>query len=88
MEMSRELAQASRRLADAQSARLAEVSKTRAAWATVVTVGPPATVSWRGATVTVSGKNAGYTPVVGDRVLLVADENDQLVIAFKVDGTP
>lgn len=83
MAMSRELAQAARRHADAQSARLAAVPDTRADWATVLTVGPPLTVSYKGGTTTV-WRNADYTPVIGHRVLLIRDENDQLVALCRV----
>jgi len=73
---SRALQQAAHRLADRQTARLAELPTLRAIVADVATVTPGAspggnalvTVVWRGAELTATAYHASYTPAPGDRV--------------------
>lgn len=82
-DLSRELAQAARRDADEQSARLAEIPRSRFVNVTVASLSPTK-VTWRGASVPISGKNFDYTPVVGHRVLCGMDDSDQLVIICRL----
>jgi hypothetical protein len=83
-DLSRELAQAARRDADEQSARLAEIPRSRVINVTVAATSPTVTVTWRGASVPISAKNVNYTPTVGDRVLCTMDDSDQLVIICRL----
>lgn len=81
--LDRELAQVARRLADDDSARLAAVPAIPQFPATIFSTSP-LKVTWRGAAVAVAGKNANYTPVIGDRVScrLV---RDQLLIDYLIN---
>ena len=82
-DLSRELAQAARRDADEQSARLAEIPRSRFLNATVASLSPTK-VTIRGASVGVAATNLNYTPVVGHRVLCGWDDSDQLVIICRL----
>lgn len=92
---SRELAQAARRFADRNSARLADVAGARLIITTVqtVTVGGASdgnalvTVLWRGQEITTAGYPASYTPTVGDRVLCALVES-QLLVVLPIIGQP
>jgi hypothetical protein len=82
-DLSRELAQAARRDADEQSARLAAIPRARFLNATVASLSPTK-VAIRGASVTVAAKDFTYTPVVGHRVLCGWDDSDQLIIICRL----
>lgn len=94
-EPSRLLAQATRRFADQQSAKLEDLPNDRHLRATVTTVNPGAgagggttvTVTWRGGEYLVAGYPDSYTPAVGHRVLCVI-VGDQLEILHRSIGGP
>lgn len=48
--------------------------------------GSATTVSVAGGLITSAGRNSAYTPVIGDRVLMLADDDNRWVIAFKIVG--
>jgi hypothetical protein len=74
---SRDVARAARRVADQQTARLADAPNSKRIEAVIATVTAGAgtdgnsliTVTWRGTTFTASGYNRTYTPVVGHKVI-------------------
>lgn len=79
MTLSRELAQASRRFADKQSDRLADLPGLRGTFLTISSVTGGVFVSWRGGDYQVAKVLPSYTPGVGDRVLVLIID-DQLVV--------
>ena len=92
---SRRVQAAALRLADQQSARLADIPASRLLRATVETVTPGAasdgnatvTVLWRGEELPVADYPDSYTPVAGHRVLCAVDDL-QLSILHHSIGTP
>lgn len=80
-DLSRTLAKATRDWADQQTAALADMPP--GLYVATVATTSPLRVSWRLRQVLVAGKNASYTPTVGDRVhCSVVD--DQLFIDYKI----
>lgn len=82
MKLSRELAQATRRFADGQSDRLADVPSVRAVLLSVTSTAGGLFLSWRGATVQAT-PCASYTPGVGDWVLCLLVD-DQLIAVDRI----
>lgn len=84
----RDLARAVRGFADDDSARLADLPVTRFFTATVsnATAGSLA-VTWRGKSVPMAGKAAGYTPAIGQRVLCALVDGQPLIVMW-IDGQP
>lgn len=88
-------AAAVRRYQDAIARRLNEADNSRQIVATIATVTAGGAkdgnalvqVTWRGATLTVKGYAASYTPVVGHRVVCDYVDN-QLIVAYRVVGQP
>lgn len=78
---SRDVARAAREWADQHTSALTSLPAGLYV-ATVATTSPLA-VSWRLREVLVAGKNADYTPVVGDRVRCSVVD-DQLFIDYKI----
>jgi hypothetical protein len=82
--VNRDLARAARRLADQQTARIADLPRD-SFYADVVTVAP-LVILWRSGTYEATGHHASYTPSIGDRVEchLVSD---QLCVRDKIVTT-
>lgn len=91
MTLSRELARASRRFADQNTDRIAELPQGKPFMATVTDVvegvSPGGwaliTVSWRGETYRANGYADNYTPVVGHRVRCELVDN-QLLVNYRI----
>lgn len=62
------VARTARKLADQQSARLADLPTGEPFYADITAVTPTLTVLWRGGTYAATGSHASYTPTIGDRV--------------------
>lgn len=94
-EPSRRVQRAARRLADQQTARVADVPSTRLLIASVATVtaaagtdgGAVVTVRWRGDEVTAAAYLTSQAPVVDMRCLCALVDN-QLIILGRLGGFP
>jgi len=90
------LARASRKLADQQTARLADVPASRMLRATVATVtaggagdgNALVTVTWRGQVLEVADYPDSYTPVVNHRVLCAVVDSQLSILHHSVGVTP
>lgn len=95
MTLSRELEAASRKFADRQTDRLADLPAARLMRATVDTVAPGAagdgnalvTVTWRGASLPVADYPSSYTPVVGNRVLCALVDSELSILHHGIGWT-
>jgi hypothetical protein len=83
----REVARAARRLADRNTDRLRDQPRELfLAQVSAISAGVT-TVQWRGSDVTAAGKNAAYSPSVGDWVLCALVQNRAFVICA-INGQP
>jgi hypothetical protein len=90
------LARWARKLADQQSARLANVPSSRLLRATVTTVTPggagdgnaKVSVTWRGEVLEVADYPDSYTPVNGHRVLCALVDSQLSILHHSVGVTP
>jgi hypothetical protein len=93
--VNRELAAASRALADSQSASLQAIPDDQRLVLTITAVvaggakdgNAKVTVAWRGKDAVVNGYNANYTPVIGHRVVCDYIDN-QIFIDYRPIGQP